>query len=76
MCGMIFSAEAKFDWKAQTLFNLYDVNKSTTLSLEEMIVLMTNSHNALIYMTGDIHEHKKTTSEISRITKDYFAASD
>ena len=52
LCAVILLADLPFDHKVQTLFDLYDVDKSTMLTLDETMVLMSNAQNALALLDG------------------------
>jgi Ca2+-binding EF-hand superfamily protein len=52
LCAVILLADLPFDQKVQTLFDLYDVDKSTMLTLDETMVLMSNAQNALALLDG------------------------
>lgn len=62
-----------FDQKAEMLFSLYDNDKSTTLSMDEIQVMMSNALNALMILDG---KEPPSVHEIATRTKAHFKASD
>ncbi len=63
-------ARGSLNEKAELVFNLYDFDRSKTISRDELTVLMTNCFTALKYL-----EEKKapTVSDIELKTNELFA---
>jgi Ca2+-binding EF-hand superfamily protein len=70
---VIFVSTAPFNWKARSLFELYDADKSTTLSLDEVTVMMSNAMNVLMYIEG---KPTQPISVIAENVKSFFKAND
>ena len=66
-------ATATFDWKAKTLFDLYDTDKSSTLSLDEVVVMMSNCMNVLMYIEG---KPTQSIAIVAENVKNFFKVSD
>lgn len=55
------------------LFDLYDHDKSTTLTMDELMVMMSNSLSALMLLDN---KQPPSIHEISRKTREFFQAAD
>lgn len=52
ICALSLVSHATLDEKAELIFNLYDFDKSLSISKEELTVLMANSLTALKSIEG------------------------
>ena len=52
VCAMSLLSHATLDEKAELIFNLYDFDRSMSISKDELTVLMTNVLTALKSMEG------------------------
>ena len=66
-------AHATLDEKADLIFNLYDFDRSQSISKDELTVLMTNALTALKNMEG---KPAPTISEIELKTNEFFEQAD
>jgi len=67
VCALSILSGGSLDEKAELIFNLYDFDRSQSISREELTVLMTNVLSALKNMEGkpapSIEEIEKKTTE-------------
>lgn len=73
LCGVILMSSASFDLKAKMLFSLYDNDQSSTLTIDELLVMMQNALSALMILDG---KEPPSIHEIAQKTRSYFQASD
>lgn len=59
--------------KAELIFNLYDFDRSQSISKDELTVLMTNALTAMKSMEG---KKAPTITEIEQKTNEFFKAAD
>jgi Ca2+-binding EF-hand superfamily protein len=73
LCFLSLMSHGTLDEKAELIFNLYDFDKSQSISKDELTVLMTNALTALKSMD---RKPAPTVSEIEKKTNAFFADAD
>lgn len=74
-CALSLMSHATLDEKAELIFNLYDFDRSQSISKDELTVLMANSMASLISMQGG-NRSAPTVNEIEVKTNQLFAKAD
>jgi Ca2+-binding EF-hand superfamily protein len=73
MCFLALVSHGNLEEKAELLFNLYDFDKSQSISKDELTVLMTNALTAMRCMEG---RPAPTVNEIETKTAAFFKEAD
>jgi hypothetical protein len=73
VCALSLMSHATLDEKAELIFNLYDFDRSQSISKEELTVLMANTLAALKSMEG---KKPPSIQEIEQKTNEFFKESD
>ena len=73
VCALSLLSHATLDEKAELIFNLYDFDRSQTISKDELTILMTNALAAMKAMEG---KTAPSVAEIERKTNEFFVAAD
>jgi Ca2+-binding EF-hand superfamily protein len=73
VCALSLMSHANLDDKAELIFNLYDFDRSQSISKDELTVLMANVMASLKSMEG---KKPPTIQEIEQKTDDLFAKAD
>lgn len=73
VCALSLMSHATLDEKAELIFNLYDFDRSQSISKDELTVLMANTMASLKSMEG---KPAPTINEIEQRTNQLFAAAD
>ena len=73
VCALSLMSHATMDEKAELIFNLYDFDRSQSISKDELTVLMANTIASLKSMEG---KPAPTINEIEQKTNELFAKAD
>ena len=73
VCALSLMSHATLDEKAELIFNLYDFDRSQSISKDELTVLMANTMASLKSMEG---KPPPTMNEIERKTTELFNTAD
>lgn len=73
VCALSLMSHATLDEKAELIFNLYDFDRSQSISKDELTVLMANTMASLKSMEG---KPAPTINEIEQKTNEFFGAAD
>ena len=73
VCALSLMSHANFDEKAELIFNLYDFDRSQSISKDELTVLMANVMASLSSMEG---KAAPTINEIEAKTNELFEKAD
>lgn len=73
VCALSLMSHGTLDEKAELIFNLYDFDRSQSISRDELTVMMTNALAALKSMEG---KPAPSIAEVEKKTTEFFVASD
>jgi Ca2+-binding EF-hand superfamily protein len=73
LCCIILMSDATFDEKAKMLFDLYDVDKSQTLTMDECKILISSSYAALYVLEDKPKPHQ---SQVNASLETFFKHAD
>lgn len=73
VCALSLMSHATLTEKAELIFNLYDFDRSQSISKDELTVLMTNALTAMKFLEG---KKAPSITEIEQKTNEFFKAAD